>query len=65
MTQAQKDALKWLSDHGGDGVFTYGGRLLAQGEIAPHTSRTWKALVDAGKCEQYRAGRARRIRVNL
>jgi hypothetical protein len=63
LTKAQQDAFKWFKDHGGDGVFTYGGRLLAQGEIGPHEARTWKALISSKHCEVYRMGKARRLRI--
>lgn len=49
MTNAERDALKWLSDHGGTGVFVQGGRvLLAGGEIAPFMRSTWKKLLESG-----------------
>lgn len=44
-TKAQMAALKWLAEHGGDGVFAgRGGTLLAQGEIAPVMRGTWNRL---------------------
>lgn len=63
LSKAQKDALLWLDVHGGDGVFVRGDRVLAEGSIAPHRGKTWKALIDAGACEAYRAGKGRRLRV--
>lgn len=63
MTQAQQDALKWLNDHGGDGVIIKFGRVLSLGEIAPHQASTWKALVEQGKCQTYQLGAGKRIRV--
>jgi hypothetical protein len=45
MTEAQRAALKWLREHGGNGIFgTRGGVLLAGGEWAPFMRSTWNAL---------------------
>ena len=33
LTRAQGDALKWLADHSGDGIFDNTGVLLAAGEV--------------------------------
>lgn len=63
MTEAQKEALKWLNDHGGDGVFIRYGRVLAMGDIAPHKAATWNALIRQGVCREYRQGMGRRISV--
>lgn len=52
-TPSQRDALQWLIDRGGDGVFTRHGVLLAKGELAPVMRRTWEALEEAGKVELY------------
>ena len=48
LTKAQREAFKWLSDHGGDGCFDKNGVVLAQGETAPVTRMTWNALERAG-----------------
>lgn len=63
MTDAMKEALRWLSERGGDGVFQRGNVLLCAGEIAPHTYKTWKNLGEVGKVEFYRQGKARRLKV--
>jgi hypothetical protein len=63
MTYAQKSALKWLSDNGGDGSCQRGGVVLAHGEYGPHTAATWKRLADAGHVEFYRNGPYKRIRL--
>lgn len=64
MTKAQTEALKWLRDRGGDGIFDRNGVLLAAGESAPHTRSTWNALAKLGEIEFYSpTGRGRgRIR---
>jgi len=60
MTPAQTNALKWLKDHGGDGVFDKNGILLAAGEPCPFMRSTWNALRDAGLVEMYKpAGKGR------
>lgn len=64
LTQSQKDAFKWLSDRGGDGVFAEKNKqvLLAQGERGPFRKVTWHGLVIAGECEFY-GPENRRLRV--
>lgn len=61
MTRSETEALKWLCDHGGDGVFA--GRdhqaLLAQGETAPFMRSTWNALARLGRVEFYGNRRCR------
>lgn len=61
MTAAQKKALKWLAERGGDGIFDKHGVLLAAGESAPFRRVTWNALRDLGKVKFYggKSGRAR------
>lgn len=54
MTKAQRDALKWLVEHGGNGVFDRYLRLVAAGEFARVNKATWNALRDLGKVEYYR-----------
>lgn len=55
MTLSETQALKWLTEHGGDGVFA--GRdhqaLLARGETAPFMRSTWNALATQGRVEFY------------
>lgn len=48
LTEAQTDALVWLSLHNGEGTFTgRGAEFLAGGEIAPHAHSSWNGLVSA------------------
>ena len=54
MTKAQKAALAWLHERGGDGIFDQHGVLLASGESAPVTRMTWNALRDLGLVEFYK-----------
>jgi len=64
MTPAQMKALKWLREHGGDGMFDKNGVLLAAGESAPFMRATWNALRDAGAVEFYGGPQSRsRVRV--
>ena len=65
MTDAQKAALKWLREHGGDAAFDKHGVALAMGESAPHTRTTWNALNALGHIEFYNpSGKGRgRMRV--
>lgn len=44
LTKAQKDALRWLLDHNGDGGFDKHNVLVAGGEKAPIMRSTWNAL---------------------
>lgn len=59
ITEAQYDALKWLSQHNGDGLFDKEGVLLAAGERAPVMRSTWNALRDVGLVEFYLKKRVR------
>lgn len=61
MTDAQRDALKWLGEHGGDGMFDRNGVLLAAGQSAPVMRSTWNKLAEAGAVEFYggKTGRGR------
>ncbi|MGS1093089.1 hypothetical protein ACVCNR_00705 [Aquamicrobium terrae] len=61
LTRSQQDALTWLKDHGGDGVFADKSHqvLYAQGEKAPFTRSTWNGLRDQGAVEFYGVRRAR------
>ena len=66
LTAAHKDALKWMREHGGDAAVARtkaGGRqIMAQGEVAPFSPATFRALVDAGLAE-YADGRFRLIQI--
>lgn len=46
LTKAQSEALKWLREHNGTGVFMKDGVLLAAGERAPVQRITWNRLRD-------------------
>jgi hypothetical protein len=61
MNRAHRDALKWLTDRGGDGVFADRSHqvLLARGEHAPFMRSTWNALRDLGAVEFYGNRRCR------
>jgi hypothetical protein len=65
MTEAQRAALKWLRDHGGDGVFGKKTVVLAGGEWAPFSRSTWNHLRDAELVEFYGppGGSGTRVRV--
>jgi len=54
MTKSQAEALKWLRERGGDGIFDRCGVLIASGESAPHTRATWNALAKLGLVEMYK-----------
>lgn len=64
LTEAQTSALDWLAARGGDGSIQSGERVLARGEFAPHLWTTWRALIAAGRVEEYREGKARRLRIS-
>lgn len=53
MTKPQAEALRWLLEHSGDGVFDRYGVLLAAGELAPFMRSTWNRLRDLGLVEFY------------
>lgn len=60
LTNSQRDALKWLAEHNGDGLFDNDGVLLAAGELAPFMRSTWNALGALGLVEFYSpAGKGR------
>lgn len=65
MTSAQREALKWLSDHGGDAAFDKFGVVLAMGETAPHRRETWNALAKQGLVEFYNTSGKGRGRVRI
>ena len=64
MTEAQTSALDWLAARGGDASVQSGGAVLARGEFAPHAWKTWRALIASGRVDEYREGKARRIRIS-
>jgi len=51
LTDAQQEALIWLSERNGEGNILKDGTLLAAGEIAPHVRATFTALRDLGLME--------------
>lgn len=61
LNTSHREALRWLEDHGGDGVFADKSRqvLYAQGEKAPFMRTTWNALSDLGRVEFYGNRRCR------
>ena len=65
LTEAERAALKWLRDHGGDGIFGKKAVVLAGGEWAPFTRSTWNNLRDAELIEYYGppGGGGTRVRV--
>ena len=65
MTDAQNQALKWLRDRNGDGLFDRNGVLVAAGETAPFMRSTWNALRDLGLVEFYNPTGKGRGRVRL
>ena len=65
LTSAQKDALKWLSEHNADGVFNCHGLLLAAGELAPFMRSTWDALGVLALVEFYGPAGKPRARLRL
>jgi len=62
-TEAGRAALKWLAEHGGDGVFAERNHsvLLAAGERAPFMRATWNELSRLGYIEFYGKRRARLV----
>lgn len=69
LTQTQKDALAWLAERNGSGVFDKLGRLIAAGEIVGKycgdelvsavSSATWARLFACGMIEPDGRNRAR------
>lgn len=57
MTDAKRNALRWLACHNGDGCFMRSGVLLAAGESAPVVRGTWNALAKLGYVELYKPAR--------
>lgn len=59
-TDAEYDALQWLTDRAGDGVFAgRGGILNACGEVAPVMRSTCNRLVSKGALDTYGNRRVR------
>lgn len=63
MTDAQREALIWLRERGGDASIQAGGAVLARGEVSPQAWRTWRSLIANGQIEEYREGKMRRLRI--
>ena len=61
MSRSMADALRWLRERGGDGVFADRSHqvLYARGEKAPFMRSTWNALRDLGAVEFYGNRRCR------
>ena len=61
MSKSMTDAVKWLRDHGGDGVFADKSHqtLYAMGEKAPFMRLTWNQLAAIGAVEFYGNRRCR------
>lgn len=53
LTKAQESALRWLYDHGGDGLWCSNSLLLAGGREGPYYRSTWNSLRGAGLVESY------------
>ncbi|MBS7699196.1 MULTISPECIES: hypothetical protein [unclassified Chelatococcus] len=64
LTKSQVEALRWLREHNGEGMFTNVGTLLAAGEIAPVVRSTWNALAQAGFVE-FHGGKSGRGRLRI
>lgn len=69
LTAAQKDALKWMRERGGDAAVARvngGGRyILAQGEQAPFLPSTCRALIEAGLAEYVDLNGKKSVRFRL
>lgn len=69
LTTAQKTALKWMREHGGDAAVARvngGGRyILAQGEQAPFLPSTCRALIDRGLAEYVDMNGKKAVRFRL
>ena len=67
MTDAEMNALYWLSKHNSDGIFSKGGKgnyLIAGGEVGPFTRSTWNHLQERGFVEYY-GGKTSRARCRI
>lgn len=59
-SDAEYDALQWLTDRTGDGVFAgHAGSLVACGETGPVMRVTWNRLIRKGALDTYGAKRVR------
>jgi hypothetical protein len=65
ITDAQYLALRWLSEHSGDGVFDKNGVALCAGTSAPFMRATWNALRDQGFVEFYNPSNTGRGRLRI
>jgi hypothetical protein len=65
LTKAHREALKWLRDRNGDGIFDLNGVVLAGGESAPVVRTTWNLLRDHGLVEFYKPTGKGRGRIRL
>lgn len=61
LTNAQKSALKWFKNRGGDGMFDKTNCLIARGERAGVMRGTWSILEKAGYVERYANGKRMKI----
>jgi hypothetical protein len=59
VTPAQREALHWLRNHGGEGAINGFGALVADGQRAPFNQNTWRALRELGWLEMYAHRRVR------
>lgn len=57
LTRAQKAALEWLRERGGDACFDKRGILFTQGQTAPVMRSTWNALAELGLVQFYGGAR--------
>lgn len=69
LTDADKRALDWMRDHGGDAAVVRvkgGGRyILAQGEQGPFLPSTCRKLIDAGLAEYVDMNGKKSVRFRL
>jgi hypothetical protein len=65
LTKAEREAICWLRERSGDGMFDRHGVVLACGELAPHVRSTWNALSDLGFIEFYNPAGNGRGRLRL
>lgn len=61
LTQSESEAMCWLREHGGDGVFADRSHqvLYARSESAPFMRSTWNSLERKGQVEFYDRRRCR------
>ena len=62
LTKTETNALKWLRQRNGDGVFDKHHVLLAAGETAHFMRSTWNSLRDKGMIEYY-GEKNKRVRI--